>query len=122
MIIYKIVLALFIFGAVVGGMNASEIFSYKLPTASGATISEAQIKEIANSTRPGSVSAFTMVDVMVKIIPILLQGILAVVTIIPLMGTYGIPFYFTGMLQVGIWFALAFGIYELWTGNTGVEK
>lgn len=122
MMIYKVMLVLFLFGAVVGGLNSSEIFSYKMPETGGATITETQVSEVANSTQNQGLGGLTLISTTFLFLGVIYQGIQAVAFVSPILLSYGIPGYFTGIIQVGIWLVEIFGLYQLATGNIGVEK
>lgn len=122
MMLYKIMLALFVFGAVVSGLNSSHIFSYNLPEASGATITSGQVVDLTNATQSQSMGPFTIMSMTFMFIGMIFQGIQAVAFIAPLLAAYNMPLYIIGMIQIPIWLIEIWGVYELVTGNTQVES
>lgn len=122
MMLYKIFLVLFIFGAAVAGLNESGIMSYQLPETDGATIDQVVISEYTNSTTTQSVGSFGIIGSMLSFLKIIGAGLASVAAIGVILAIYGCPVWIAGIVQAGVWIVTLFGIYELWSGNIGVEK
>jgi hypothetical protein len=115
MMLYKIILFLFILGSVSTGLNASGIFPAQMPVQSTATINQAQITDLTNSTK-GPVSPLSVISIGMLFVGSILGGLLAVVFVVPLMLAYGIPMYIALMFQGPLWIVEAFGVYQIVTG------
>jgi len=115
MMLYKIILFMFVFGAVCSGINASGIFTMTIPTQSTATVQESQITDLTNSTK-GPVSPLSAVSFTMLFVGSILGGLLAVLTIIPLMMSWGVPLWVATIFQTPIWIVEVAGIYRMVTG------
>jgi len=115
MMLYKIILFLFILGAVSTGLNTSGILPTKLPVQNTATLDQAQITDLTNSTK-GPVSPLSVVSFGMVFIGSILGGLLAVVFVVPLMVSFGIPLYIALMFQAPLWIVEGFGVYQIVTG------
>jgi hypothetical protein len=113
--LYKVILFLFIFGAVCTGLNSSGIFTTQVPVQSTVSISQSQITDLTNTTQ-GPVAALGVVSFMSIFVGSILGGLLNVVFIIPLMTSWGIPLWIAMMFQAPIWLVEIAGIYKLFTG------
>jgi hypothetical protein len=115
MMLYKIILFLFILGSVSTGINSSGIFPVNVPVQTTATMSQAQITDLTNSTK-GPVSPLSMITITMLFVSSILGGLLAVVFVVPLMLSWGVPLYIALMFQGPLWIVEAFGVYQILTG------
>ena len=122
MMLYKIMLVLFIFGATVSGLNESGLFAYKMNEASGARLDEVQISEYTNSTTSSSIGSFNVLSAVFSFMKVIASGLGAVVAISFVLISYGVPPWIAGIIQAPIWVVELFGVYQLVTGNIGVER
>jgi hypothetical protein len=113
--LYKVILFLFVFGAVCTGLNTSGIFTTQMPVQSTASISQTQITDLTNTTQ-GPVAALGVVSFMALFIGSILGGLLAVLSIIPMMTAWGIPLWIALIFQTPLWLVEIAGIYKLVTG------
>jgi len=116
MMLYKFMLVLFIFGAVCGAVNAAGLYDTALPE-SGVTMDEADIVDLTGSMSDTTVNAFTPITMMMTCGKVLMSGMLAIVTIIPLMMSFGVPGVWAAMIQTPIWLIEGWGVYEFYTGH-----
>ena len=116
MMLYKVVMAVFIFGAVISGINDSGIFAYKLPETSLNTPGQAEVRELTNST--GNVeNPLALASATITFLKALSGGLLAVFTILPMLLAFGCPAWLAGIIQAPIWLIYIAGIYQMVTGN-----
>jgi hypothetical protein len=114
--LYAIMLFLFIFGFVNAGINEAGIFDVKLPN-SNPQITEAQAGQFTQGVGElNPLNPFFIYSMIVSFLKMFGQACLAVVTILPLMYSYGVPIYIGMMIQGPIWLVEAVGIYQLVTG------
>lgn len=116
MMLYKIALFLFIFGAVVTGINDSGLFSATLPENNIVQYDQATVQDLTESASGEVNPLFTIAFIQLAIKSIL-SGVLAIATIIPMMLAFGFPGWIALMIQGPIWFVMAVGVYEFITGN-----
>jgi len=114
--LYKLMLVLFIFGAVIGAINEAGLYSTVLPE-SGATINEAEVTEITGSLSDSTVNPFTVIQILMSCGKVLIGGMLSIVTIIPTMVSFGVPLVWASMVQAPIWLIEVWGVYEFYTGH-----
>lgn len=116
MMIYRVVLFLVIFGAVTSCMDAIGITPVILPS-SQVGINEGQVRELNQlNDQIGALSWFTIPFMLLKV---LFGAFLAVITILPLMFSYGIPLSWGLMIQTPIWLVEAYGLYQMVSGHGG---
>jgi len=115
LMLYKVILFLFVFGAVCTGLNTSGIFTTALPVQSTASISQTQITDLTNTTQ-GPVAALGVVSFMAVFVGSILGGLLAVLSIIPMMTAWGIPLWIALIFQTPLWIVEIAGIYKVVTG------
>ena len=123
MMLYKIVLCLVIFGAVAGAINDAGFYTTKLPTTGNTGITEAQVRDLSQSAQNTAVNPFSAFSLLLMLGGVLLNAFLAVITVIPLLMSYGVPAEFAVMIQTPIWLVTAFGVYQMYTGHqaTGMD-
>ena len=114
--LYKLMLVLFIFGAVIGAINEAGLYSTVMPE-SGATIDEAEVTEITGSLSDSTVNPFTIIQILMSCGKVLIGGMLSIVTIIPIMVSFGVPLVWASMVQAPIWLIEVWGVYEFYTGH-----
>lgn len=117
MMLYKLMLVLFIFGAVIGAINEAGLYESTVLPESGATIDEAEVTEITGSLSDSTVTPFTVIQILMSCGKVLLGGMLSIVTIIPIMVSYGVPIVWASMVQAPIWLIEVWGVYEFYTGH-----
>lgn len=116
MMLYKIVLCLFCFGAVVTGLNSSGLFTTVLPEQNIQQYDSAQVEELTEAAT-GDVSPLFTINFVIIAVKSVLMGMVSVLTIIPLMLSFGVPLWIAAMIQSPIWFVSAVGVYQFVTGN-----
>ena len=115
--LYTIILTLFIFGFVTAGINESGMFEQPLPV-TDVGFNESGVTEVtAGATAVGTnpVSAIAMILVFFRV---LASAALAVVTILPILMSWGTPFWAAMMVQGPVWFVELGGLYQWATGHT----
>lgn len=122
MILYKIVMAILIVGAVSSGINESGLYKMALPS-SRAAVTEAQVTDYQTGLVEHPLGPFAILEVIWSFLKVMAAACLALVTIIPLMLAWGFPLWAAGMVQIPVWFLEAVGLYQLVTGYqvTGME-
>jgi hypothetical protein len=118
MMLYKIMLCLVVFGAVNGAIDSLQIYSYKTPQQEVGGIGQAEVTDLSNTMSGAPLNPFTAYFVLTTIIRVLGSAALALLTVIPFLMAWGIPFAFALMIQTPIWLVMAWGFYEMWTGHT----
>jgi hypothetical protein len=115
--LYAILLCLFIFGFVTAGINESNMFTHKMPETS-IGFNESDVQEItegmqAVGTNP--VSAIAMIGLFLRVFA---SAVLALVTSLPIMMSWGCPIWAAMMVQGPVWFVEVVGLYQFATGHT----
>lgn len=118
MMIYKIVLCLVVFGAVTGMVNSLNLYPLTAPDTGNEGVSEAQVTEMAGTMSNSPLNAFTSYFVIMMLINILVTIFISLITIIPFLVAWGIPIELATAIQIPIWTVMAWGLWEMWTGQT----
>ena len=114
--LYTILLTLFIFGFVTSGINASGMFTHKIPE-TDIGFNEASVKEVtegAEAVGTNPVSAIAMIGTFFHI---LASAVLAIITILPILSSWGIPLWAGMMVQGPVWLVEIVGLYQWATGH-----
>jgi len=110
-------LVMIIFSTVCGTLNTLGWYStVSLPT-SNAGISQAQVTELTQSTGQTSINAWTAYTVLASCFNVLGSMALNLLSIIPLLLSFGVSLPLALLVQTPIWLVLAIGVYGLWTGH-----
>ena len=114
--LYTILLTLFIFGFVTSGINESGMFKQKVPeTDLGFNDTDVQeITEGAQAVGTNPVSAIAMIGVFFRV---LASAVLALITILPILSSWGAPLWAGMMIQGPIWLVEVVGLYQWATGH-----
>lgn len=110
-----------IFGAVNGGLNAMGLYSMNLPEQK-AIITEAQVTDFSEQTGDIAINPWTMWSTIKMFYQVIGGALLSLLTIIPLLMAYGVPFQIALMIQTPIWLVLIWGIYGIWTGHVSQSQ
>ena len=114
--LYFILFCLFTFGAVTTMLNSSGIMPIALPTQSQAEVSGTQITDLTNTTK-GNVNPLFELSFLAVLVGSVLSGLLAMLTIIPLLLSFGIPLYIAAAIQTPIWLIELSGVIYLLSGR-----
>lgn len=117
MMLYKIVLCLLIVGGVTSVINESGFYSMHIPESGMTGMSEAQVTDLTNSAKSAPTNPFSMFIVLQTLVSVLISTFLVVITVIPLLTAYGVPFGFACMIQAIVWTVMAVGVYQMYTGH-----
>ena len=114
MMLYKIMLALVIFGAVIGAINESGIYSVQIPE-TGATIEEEDVISFTEA-QDDPLNYFFIFSAIASALKVLGSAFLAVLTIVPQLKALGLDYIWAFMIQTPIWLVEVWGIYQFKTG------
>ena len=115
--LYAILLTLFIFGFVTAGINESGMFTHKMPE-TNIGFDESDVQEVTEGTQAvgtNPVSAIAMIGVFLRVFA---SAVLALVTILPILMSWGCPIWAGMMVQGPIWLVEVVGLYQFATGHT----
>ena len=122
MMAYKIMLVMLIFSAVNGGLNSLGWYgSVTLPN-SNASITEAQVTDLTQQAGETTVNPWTMWTIIKVFFQVIGGALLSLLTVIPFLTAYGVPFEIAMMIQMPIWLVLIWGIYGIWTGHVSTSQ
>lgn len=121
MILYKIMLVIFTFGAVAGAINAFGLYSAKVPE-TGFELSEASVTDLTQATNEVALGPFTVISILLTVGRVLASGFLAVLSIIPMLMQYGVPAIAAAMVQAPVWLVEAWGLYQFYTGYSSLNQ
>ena len=107
MMLYKIVLCLIIFGAVTGMMNTLNFYGIQSPTTGNEGITEEQATGMASAVSNSPLNMITGYFVLMLLLNMLLSAFLAVITVIPFLTAWGVPFALATAIQIPIWLVFA---------------
>jgi len=115
---YTVMLALFIIGCVTQAVNTNEIgvsIPHQEVSVNETTVSE--VTDLSNTDSEGSMFMFWNVRVMIKMMGVLMSGFATVLSVIPLLLSFGIPLSIATMIQLPIWIVEIWGIAQFLTGR-----
>jgi hypothetical protein len=116
-IVYPMILFIFCFAAVSAGINQMGLYEYKLPT-TGVTAQLDDIQEInTGMVETGKNPALLAIDQLTMFGKCIVAGLLAIVTLGPLMASYGIPASIYTMFISPLGFVVLMWIGEYWLGR-----
>ena len=113
--LYAILLCLFIFGFVTAGINESGMFAQQMP-ATDIGFNESDVQEITEGTQgigTNPVSALAMIAMFLRIFA---SAVLALITILPILMSWGVPVWAAMMIQGPVWLVEVVGLYQFATG------
>ena len=118
---YQIFLFLFTFGVVCGGINALGIFHHKLPQEQY-TISNTQVESTVRGAMESPLNFFTMYEVIMKFVGIILMGFLACFSLAAVFYAIGFPIGFVSaailqIIQTPVTLVMLFFFYEQLSGR-----
>lgn len=122
--LYDILLLLFVFGLLSGGVNELGIFEMKVP-ASGFTISNSTVTEVQSGALSQTANDFSAWEVIMSFMRVIGSGLVALfavgILVFSICNSVGAP---TGIstfaalaIQGPVTFITLFGLYEWWTGR-----
>ena len=115
--LYAILLTLFVFGFVTAGINESGMFSHQMPE-TDIGFNESDVQEITEGTSnvgTNPVSAIAMIGLFLRVFA---SAVLALVTILPILMSWGCPIWAAMMVQGPVWLVEVVGLYQFATGHT----
>lgn len=116
MISYKIALALFIFGIIIGSVNSLGIFPMQVPGTSF-SLTEQDVRDVTEGAKAVGASPLFFPLVLLQLGGILLSALIMVLTILPFLLAFGIPVEIGIIFQAPIWLAYIYDVFQLWTGH-----
>lgn len=114
--LYKIALCLFIFGAVITGLNSSGLFPATLPEAGINQYDQATVEDLSGSAS-GELNPLFTLGIIQVFVSSVIAGVIAVLSIIPLMMQFGVPLWMAMMIQGPIWFVCAWDLFSVLKGQ-----
>ena len=116
--VYPIILFIFIFGAVVGYVNETGLYTgYTIP-ADNIAMSEGSVQELQENMMSEEASDYSYIDWILLGGKCLLAGVAAIFTLGPLLNDMGIPVGMAGMFISPLALILVFWIIEYFTGRS----
>ena len=123
--LYDILLVLFLFGLLSGGVNELGIFEMKVP-ASGFTISNSTVTEIQSGALSQPANDFSAWEIIQSFMRVIGSGIVALfaigILVYNLFNSAGaapeICLFAASIIQAPVTFVTLFGLYEWWTGRS----
>lgn len=114
--LYTILLTLFIFGFVTSGINESGMFDHQLP-ATDIGFNETGVQEVTKGAEGIGTNPLTMISLGLLFFRVLVSAALAVITILPILASWGCPLWAGMMVQGPVWFVELIGLYQFATGH-----
>ena len=114
--LYTILLTLFVFGFVTSGINESGIFSHDMPeTQIG--FSDTDVQEITGGAQAVGISPVSVISMVMIFFRVLASAVLALITILPILMSWGCPIWAGMMVQGPVWLVEVVGLYQWATGH-----
>lgn len=114
---YAIALAILLFGFVAGMINGSGLFDVQIAGADYTSgIDQMMAEELTGGASTAEWNPLGGLSSLGVLISTLGQSLIAVVTIIPLLTSLGIPLVVAMCIQGPIWFVYAWDLFN-WVGN-----
>lgn len=113
--LYAIILTLFIFGFVTSGINASGMFDHQIPETS-VGFNDTGVQEVTEGVSGVGASPLAAIAIVLLFFKILASAALAVITILPILSSWGCPLWAGMMVQGPVWFVEFIGLYQWATG------
>jgi len=114
--LYRLIFILFTLGFVATGINASGLFPVAVPEPGFNNVTETQVTEMTEQAS-GELSPLFILSFLVWFVKAILGGLLAILTIIPLLLSWGCPLWIAGIIQGPIWVVCLYGVFGTITGN-----
>lgn len=115
--LYTIILTLFIFGFVTAGINASGMFKQPIPT-TDVGFNESGVTEVTEGAQSVGTNPVSMIAMILVFFRVMASAALAVVTILPILSSWGVPLWAGMMVQGPVWYVELGGLYQWATGHT----
>ena len=112
---YSVMLFIFIFGFVSGAIQESGLFVPNVPQQKSA-FNQAEITELGKGAADQGLNPLFMYGIIAMFAKVLFSGMLALLTIIPMLLAWGIPVWIGMMFQAPLWLMEASGFYQMLTG------
>ena len=117
---YNIALALFIFNAVISGINSMGIFDTHV-VEMAQPVNETRIAEVVSDT--GTMHTYDMFvftsKILVRMFSTFFTALVGAITVIPMLMQYGVPAQVIAMIQGPIWLVYSWGAVQFLTGRSG---
>ena len=117
MMLYRVMLCLFIFGFVAGGINESGLYSTATVPYSNVEITENDVTDLTGGVGSGAVNALFIISALVTFGKILGSAFVALLTILPILLAFKMPVWLALMFQGPVWLVEIWGLYEFYTGH-----
>lgn len=114
--LYHILLVLFIFGFVCAGINESGIFSHQIPETS-IGFNQSDVQEITEGVEGIGTNPFSALASVFLFFRVFASAVLAIITILPILSSWGVPLWAGMMVQGPVWLVEVVGFYQLATGH-----
>ena len=114
--LYTILLTLFIFGFVTAGINESGMFSHQLPETE-MNFNDTSVSEVTKGVEAVGTNPLSVVSMVIVFFRVLASAVLALVTILPILMSWGVPIWAGMMVQGPVWFVEFIGFYQAATGH-----
>jgi len=115
--LYAILLTLFIFGFVTAGINESGMFTHKVPE-TNIGFDESDVQEVTEGTQAVGTNPVSAIAMIALFLRVFASAVLALVTILPILMSWGCPIWAGMMVQGPVWWVEFAGLYQLATGQT----
>lgn len=123
--LYSMLLFLFIFGIVIGGINEMGLNAVAIPT-SGVQLNETVITDLQSGASGLDLNPLNTLMVVIKFLKVMGAGILAMFFVFPII--YGFltmagadpawALIVSGMIQAPLTFVTLWGLFEIWTARS----
>lgn len=111
-----IALFLIVVGAVSGMLGVSGLIPLDISTDEIFTMNQTTVEDITAGGVKGEFNALGGLSSIGSMIGIFLNALLNAIWFVPLLTSYGIPFFIAMMIQAPIWFVYVYDIVN-WFGN-----
>ena len=113
--LYVILLVLFVAGFVTAGINESGMFSHKIP-ATDIGFNESDVQEITEGVQGVGTNPIATLAVIGMFFRVFASAVLALITILPMLMSWGCPLWAAMMVQGPVWLVDVVGLYQFATG------
>lgn len=121
MMLYKLMLVLLIFSAVNAGINTAGLYATVMPE-SGHAVSQAQVTDVTNTVARASTNPWTALVVLGTLFRFLIELALSLVTIAPMLISFGFPVWLAVVFSAPTTLVLVWGAYEIYTGHVSLPQ
>jgi len=114
--LYTILLTLFIFGFVTSGINTSGMFTQKMPE-TDIGFSDSSVQEITEGAEAVGTNPVSIIAMIGLFFHVFASAVLAIITILPILSSWGCPLWAGMMIQGPVWLVEVVGLYQFATGH-----